>query len=108
LCLAVVVMLRVRDWSPVEHVAEHMLQSLHSLTAQSTAQACALHTCVPDSDGHSAPPCATGTVMERARVCEPPPHDLVHAPQPAHEPTEQSTGHACELQVRDSVRCAHC
>ena len=85
-----------------------MLQSLQSLTAQSTAQACALHTCVPDSVGHSAPPCATGTVMERARICEPPPHDLVHAPQPAHEPTAQSVGHACELQVRDSVRCAHC
>ena len=54
------------------------------------------------------------TVTERERVCDPPPHDSVHAPQPPKVPTTQSTGQTLTLQSRcwESARqlppCACC
>ena len=66
-----------------------------------------LHACVSSSRGHAAPPLALGTVTLRVRVWVPPPHSVEQDPQSVHEPTWQSTGHACVLQFWDSVNVGH-
>ena len=53
--------------------------------------------CCSDSAGHATPPCAVGVVTERERVCEPLPHDFVHASYALQAETAQSTGHASSL-----------
>ena len=74
---------------------------------QSTGQQCELHTRVSALCGHAAPP-NVGSVVPRVRVCEPPPHDLVHVLHAPNEAsTTQSTAHACALQVRCSARYGH-
>ena len=89
--------LRLRDCEPAPHDLVHVDQLENALVAQCTAHSSVLHACVSAECGHAVPP-LLGSVCARLRVCEPPPHDLVHVDHAPKLSVTQSTAHACLLQ----------
>ena len=90
------VMTRERVRWPTPHVRLQALQSssVNAGYEQSTGQQCVLHARVSSLWGHAWPP-KLGATVPRVRVCEPPPHDLVHVLHAPNEAsTTQSTAHA--------------
>ena len=85
------------------HDRVHTVHAPQSDTTQSFGQWWPLHICVSARCGQAMPPCCTVVVTERERVCEPPPHDRVHAPQAPKVPTAQSMGQELTLQSRCSA-----
>ena len=73
-------MARLRFCEPVPHDVLHAVQAENVPMTQSAAHGCALQPRVSAACGHALPPFC-GAVVERLRVCEPPPHDLVHVDQ---------------------------
>jgi hypothetical protein len=75
------VTVRVRVCIPPPQVLLHALNSLQSLTWQSTgiAHGWVLHARVSLSGGQARPPLVGGWVTVRVRVCIPPPQALLHA-----------------------------
>jgi hypothetical protein len=71
---------RLRFCEPVPHDLVQVDQAPKVGTTQSTGHAWALHARVSAECGHALPP-YMGSVVERLRFCEPPPHDLVQEVQ---------------------------
>jgi hypothetical protein len=89
---------RLRRRVPVPHVCEHALHCDQSLTEQSCGQQPVLHACESlICDDEHVPPHDSG-VIERVRVCEPPPHVVEHALHADHAPITQLTGQQPVLQ----------
>ena len=95
-CAVAVEVLYVRVCVPPPHVLLHVLHWFHA-PAQSTGHGAVLHAC-DSAAGQALPPCAADVVTLYDRVCDPPPHSLLHVLHAAHEPA-QFTGHACVLQA---------
>jgi hypothetical protein len=92
--------LRERVRSPVPHVREHAPQSPNVSIAQSTGQFSMWHPCVSCMSGHTAFWNSGRRLI--VRVCEPPPHVLVHVLHA--EAAVMAQSHASVLQLRDSRR----
>ena len=73
-------MARLRDCEPVSHDLVHVDQAENVPKTQSVEHVGALQPRVSAECGHALPP-FWGSVVERLRFCEPPPHDLVHVDQ---------------------------
>ena len=78
---------RVRLCEPVPHDLVQVDQAAHLPSVQSVGQLAALQARVSAECGHAVPPHA-GATFWRVRFCEPVPHDLVHADQPAEAARE--------------------
>ena len=100
------VRLRVRAWEPAAHDVVHVDQPPHWLSTQLTGQAAELQARVSALCGHATPP-SVGWAVTRVRVCEPVPHDVVHADQVAQALVTQSLAHGAVLQARVSAECGH-
>jgi hypothetical protein len=98
-CSGCVVTMRARVCWPSPHVALHAAKPAHADNTQSTGQGSLLQLRVSTRAGHAVPPLATAAVTERERVCEPPPHVLVHDIHAEYVLTTQWTGHAPRSQV---------
>lgn len=77
------------------------------LVGDRVGHACALHPCEVESAPHAFPPCAALRVTVRLLVRVPPPHALLHEPQPPQLDTAQCTAHLCVLHCLVSFVLAH-
>jgi hypothetical protein len=96
---------RVRECDPL-HVAEQLLQLLHSLTLQSM-HVISEQSILPSSDGHIAPPPDAASLTVRQRRVLPNEHIAVQSVHLPHAVTEQSTGHAIVPHSTLSVVLGH-
>jgi hypothetical protein len=96
---------RVRPWVPPPQLFEHIDQSLHGPTTQSTGttQGWALQDWVSVRAGHDLPAFWAGTVTVREWVCVPPPQVLLHADQGPQSLTWQSMGTGGAMQLRTTL-----
>ena len=101
---AVVVMVRLRLCDPYPQLTVQGLHLVHWVLTQSTGQVVTAHSCTALTAGHAVPPWLASVVIERVRICVPPPHVLLQMLQRSHSETAQSTGHGRSLQSasRDS------
>ena len=107
-CIIHVVTLRKRRCEPPPpHEALHASHSPYSPTAQSIGHAAVLQSDSSVSVGHCTPPKPAATSMARERVCLPPLHERVHAPQSLHFDVTQSRGQLLELQPSVCVSDGH-
>ena len=88
--------LRLRVWSPPEHLALHDCHAVHELSLQFTGQDCVLHFCCSWRLGHLSPPNLTPCIMMRFRCCIPSmpsdTHGSLHLDHSPHFETRQFTG----------------
>jgi len=97
---------RLRNWMPPPQETStpsllQGLQELHELTSQSVSHGSMLHVrfALKIIKSHEAPVPTSGCAISRARVEEPPPHDLVHVDQVDQAVAWQSTGQTSVLQT---------
>jgi hypothetical protein len=99
-------MTNVRDDVPLPQVAEQELQVPHEPT-QLTGQLAVLQFCVccaPLTVLHGNPPFAAAVLIEKLRICVPPPQVAEHDPQLPQAPTQLvATAQAFGLHACDSV-----
>ena len=100
-------MLRVTTCLPPPQVLVHVLQELHEPTAQSTGHESLPQVRVALSAGHTSPLCCMAISTLRVWVCEPPPHECVHALQAPNAETSQSIGQATTVQAVDCADSPH-
>jgi hypothetical protein len=101
---AAVTTVRERVCVPASQLTEQSPQDVNSVRTQSTGQGSELHACDSDRNGQATPPWLTLRVTARERLCEPPPHVVVHSVHACHVSTTQSTGQCCMLQPVESPR----
>ena len=84
---------RERVCVPAAHVVEHALHAEKADCTQSTGHEWSLHDCTSAKLGQIEPECSACSVIERVRVCCPPPQDSVQVDHDEKALTSQSTGH---------------
>ena len=92
---------------PAPQEAEHASHPPQLPTTQSSGHVSLEQLRVAKSTGQPAPPCAAAVTTERARVCDPPPHDVLHAPHPPQPLTAHATGHSSSWQSLVSESAGH-
>mmetsp|Transcript_132346 Transcript_132346/g.423479 ORF Transcript_132346/g.423479 Transcript_132346/m.423479 type:complete len:401 (+) Transcript_132346:224-1426(+) len=98
---------RSRTWNPPLQALEQGDQPVQPANLQSSSQASSPQLVLSVVESQGRPPPEGCCRVERTRSMMPPPHWALHALQPLHSSTTQSTGQVCSLHLRFMARGGH-